>query len=112
MKVDVVYTDFSKAFDKMSHSILINKLKEVGIHGDLLRWLSSDLQNHSQTVTVNVHCSSSVPITSGVPQGTHLGPLLFKLYINDVIHIILLFADDMKVCRRISSISDTFTRRY
>ncbi|KAI8432988.1 hypothetical protein MSG28_013870 [Choristoneura fumiferana] len=101
-QVDTVYTDYSKAFDKISHSLLIIKLEAVGIHGDLLRWLESYLRNRTQAVAVKGYLSSFVPITSGVPQGSHLGPLLFNIFINDVTACIvnshiLLYADDTKI---------------
>jgi hypothetical protein len=110
-QMDVIYTDYSKAFDKISHSLLILKLTELGIHGDLLRWLTSYLRERSQAVTVKGYCSSFIPVTSGVPQGSHLGPLLFNLFINDISSQfshsnILLYADDMKIFRLIKSSSD------
>lgn len=110
-QMDVVYTDYSKAFDKISHSLLIRKLSEYGIHGDLLRWLESYLRSRSQAVTIKGYCSSFVPISSGVPQGSHLGPLLFLIFINDVfmnfIHSkCLIYADDTKIFMKISSVSD------
>lgn len=110
-QVDAVYTDYSKAFDKISHNLLVRKLESVGVHGDLLRWLDSYLRNRSQAVTVKGFTSSYVPVTSGVPQGSHLGPLLFNIFINDIISQIsyskiLLYADDMKMCKVIESPSD------
>lgn len=110
-QVDVVYTDYSKAFDKISHSLLIAKLEAIGIHGDLLRWLSSYLRNRSQAVTVKGYVSTFIPVTSGVPQGSHLGPLLFNIFINDVTNCfqnskLLLYADDTKIFSIINSIQD------
>ncbi|XP_045445727.1 uncharacterized protein LOC123653788 [Melitaea cinxia] len=64
-QVDVIYTDYSKAFDKISHQIILNKLMALGIHGDLLRWIDSYLRHRSQAVTVKGYCSSFVPVTSG-----------------------------------------------
>ncbi|XP_045451617.1 uncharacterized protein LOC123660605 [Melitaea cinxia] len=69
-QVDAVYTDFSKAFDKISHSILLDKLKYIGVHGDLLRWIESYLANRSQAVTIKGFTSSFIP----VPSGTDLTP--------------------------------------
>ncbi|XP_045454348.1 uncharacterized protein LOC123663726 [Melitaea cinxia] len=83
-QVDVIYTDYAKAFDKISHSLLIKKLEHIGIHGNLLRWLTSYLRDRSQAVAIKGYTSSFVPITSGVPQGSHLGPLLFNVFVNDI----------------------------
>lgn len=110
-QVDVVYTDYSKAFDKIPHSILIEKVEAMGIHGDLLRWLTSYLENRTQAVTVQGFCSSFVPVTSGVPQGSHLGPLLFNIFMNDVNKTIrnsqlYLYADDKKIVKIIKSETD------
>ncbi|CAG9094432.1 unnamed protein product [Plutella xylostella] len=68
-QVDVVYTDFEKAFDRVDHIILIRKLEHLGIHGDLLRWVESYLNNRSQAVALGGFCSDFIKITSGVPQG-------------------------------------------
>lgn len=110
-QVDAVYTDYSKAFDKISHNLLIIKLEEVGIHGDLLRWISSYLRDRSQAVAIRGFCSTFVPVTSGVPQGSHLGPLLFNVFVNDIRYIfkhssILLYADDMKIYKNINNSND------
>lgn len=108
VQVDTIYTDYSKAFDKINHNVLLRKLSNHGIHGDLLRWLSSYVTNRSQAVTVGGFSSIWKIITSGVPQGSILGPLLFTIYINDIVTCfhnahILLFADDMKIYLPISS---------
>lgn len=110
-QVDAVYTDYSKCFDKISHKILIKKLEYVGIHGDLLRWLESYLHNRTQAVTLKGYISSFIPVPSGVPQGSHLGPLLFNIFINDVVNCLqnsqcLLFADDTKIFKVIKSPED------
>lgn len=110
-QVDAVYTDFSKAFDKINHDLLIDKLGKIGIHGSLLRWIDSYIRNRSQAVCLKGYCSQYLPIPSGVPQGSHLGPVLFSLYINDIGKIFkntnhLLYADDTKFYRSIVTDND------
>ncbi|CAH2088841.1 unnamed protein product [Euphydryas editha] len=101
IQVDSIYTDFSKAFDRVCHSILCAKLENCGIHGNLLRWVESYLCRRSQLVAIKGFTSSPVIITSGVPQGSHLGPLFFIIFINDLVDRLscpcLLYADDLKI---------------
>lgn len=110
-QVDAIYTDYSKAFDRIDHGVLLDKLLAAGIQGDLHRWFTSYVNNRCQTVVLNGFASISSPIPSGVPQGSILGPLLFVLFINDVGKCFyhsdfLLFADDMKIFKVINSNDD------
>ena len=97
-EVRVVFCDISKAFDKVWHSGLLFKLHKNGIRGDLLEFLGNYLNDRKQRVTIEGHSSPWGIIRAGVPQGSVLGPLLFLIYINDIVDIInnkiSLFADD------------------
>jgi hypothetical protein len=108
--VDVVYLDFAKAFDKVPHQRLLIKLKEVGIGGQLLKWISSWLSNRKQRVGIRGRYSGWKEVFSGVPQGSVLGPILFLIFINDIdeglLSYILKFADDTKIFNSVSNEQD------
>ena len=109
--VDVIYLDFCKAFDSVPHERLLKKLEAYGVTGRLLKWIRAFLSDRKQRVVVRGCQSKWASVTSGVPQGSVLGPLLFLVYINDIPDIvnssIKIFADDTKVYRSIGSPSDT-----
>ena len=106
--VDVIYPDFCKAFDKVPHKRLLRKLWGYGIRGNVHAWIQDFLSDRKQHVRINGNLSDPVKVTSGVPQGSVLGPILFLIYINDLPEVIStimkLFADDAKIYRSISTI--------
>jgi hypothetical protein len=111
---DVIFIDFSKAFDSVVLNKLIFKLNSYGITGELLAWIKSFLFNREQSVIVEHAVSSPCEVTSGVPQGSVLGPILFILFINDITNIcnqdviVTLYADDVKLYSTASSGDSVF----
>ena len=110
-QVDVAVLDFSKAFDTVPHERLLAKLHSYGIGRETSRWVKAFLTSRTHEVVVNGSKSEKHRVTSGVPQGSVLGPLLFLLYINDIEEgissTIRLFADDSALYREIKSEEDT-----
>ena len=108
--IDTIYLDFMKAFDTVPHKRLMGKLKVYGIDGNIRKWITDYLTNRTQIVMVNGEESMSAPVISGIPQGTVLGPILFVVYINDLLDNInsegFLFADDTKIFRKVTSPED------
>ena len=110
-QTDCIYTDYSAAFQSVNHSLLVHKLKKsFNITDSALNWFSSHLQNRQQRVIVNGKCSDWCQVTSGTPEGGLLSPLLFALFINDLpaemTSRCLMFADDVKIYRRITCAAD------
>jgi len=107
--MDVVYFDFSHAFDSVVHSKLLIKLQSFGLEGKLLTWIGAFLSGRSQCVVVEGMFSNWVGVASGVPQGSVLGPILFILFVDDITQIypgqvtFKLFADDLKMYSSVES---------
>ena len=107
---DVLLIDFSKAFDSVPHQRLLLKLNYYGITGNSLSWIENFLLDRTQYVQVSGTRSSWISVTPGVPQDTVIGPLLFLIYINDIVHNlnskIKLFADDAVLYSEVSNVHD------
>ena len=106
-QTDLILLDFSKTFDKVAHEKLISKLHFYRIRGKTLSWVKDFLDSRSQAVVLNGVKSDKIAVSSGVPQGSVLGPILFLAYINDlpdqVKSRVRLFADDTAIYLAISS---------
>ena len=108
--VDIIYLDFQKAFDKVPHKRLLQKVKALGIEGEIANWIEDWLKGRLQRVYLAGTYSDWAAVSSGVPQGSVLGPLLFLIYINDIDNEIaskiLKFADDTKLYGKVGSEED------
>jgi len=109
--LDVAYLDYQKAFDTVPHRRLGRKLSAYGIQGQVLNWVCDFLQDRCQQVAIGNSLSSIAKVSSGVPQGSVLGPTLFILYVNELPSLVnsnmKMFADDSKLYRTIQDNSDT-----
>ena len=109
-QVDTIYLDIRKAFDSFSHRRLVEKLEAYGIEGEVLEWVRDLLKGRRQRVMLNGKSSDWMDVSSGVPQGSMLGSVLFIIYINDMPDMLRkyckMFADDAKLYSAIETTDD------
>ena len=115
--VDMIYLDFSKAFDKVDHGVLLHKLKDLGITGKLGIWFFQFLTNRTHCVRIPGAIRKDSPVLCGVPQGTVLGPLLFLIMISDInkgttSSMLVSFADDIRVYSNIAEADNCDNLQY
>ena len=110
--MDVIYLDFSKAFDKVDHGVVLRKLSKLKVGDKVGRWIHSFLTNRTQSVCIDGVTANPAPVRSGVPQGSVLGPIIFLILIGDIDENVASsfcssFADDTRVGRPVNSASDS-----
>lgn len=111
-QIDVIAIDFSKAFDRVCHTKLIEKLYKLGVNKQIVKWIHAYFRNRKPYVQIAGERSSFLPVLSGVPQGSVLGPILFLLYVNDIANDIdsnielRLFADDCLIYCRVKNVDE------